>query len=503
MRKILFVVASLFATFFTAQAAITLGDDIKQALPSGEFVLPPPPAINSQEWLQDSIKYFAYKEPRLKNDEENWDSIWAALNEQYYFVLYLLDSVWECADRGEHIANITWVKNKTSGKYSTNCTRNTEDFPAMNDLQQLCEEMKEYHTGLWRTRMRPYYYFSDWYKGTKYKRENASNNASANKSYPSGHGYFTGLFGKCLHFIDPDNQEAIDNMMQEWLFCRLQLGAHWATDLPAGEQLGALAFDIAMDYDQFRNLLLAARQELIDYRVTQGIIPAAPQETSDIEDAETYIKNLKTQLQGEKTDFTIHRTMYKDGYFNTLCLPFSLNAAEIAASPLVGGEIVEFKSAVMDGETLELSFSPVTEMQAGVPYLIRWETGDNIISMTFHDVVISTSTGQSVGTDEVKFVGAIGQTGMTSGQKNQLFLGANNTFKWPKTGELKGFRAYFLVDENVAPKLSPAKLVIRPNLPTAVGQTNSNRQATKKIENGQLLILQNDVMYNAQGQIVR
>ena len=502
MRKILFVVASLFATFFTAQAAIniTLGDSIQNALPDSDqikLILPPPPEINSPEWLQDSIKYFAYKEPRLKNGEENWDSVWAVMNEQYYFSLYRLGA--DSVMKAPFIANLSWTKSSKTGKYSVTYTRNETEFLYMNTLELLCEQMKTYHTDVWRTRMRPYIYFSDYYKGKKYSREADPTNAS---SYPSGHGYFTGLFGKCLHFIDPENQEAIDNMMQEWLFCRLQLGAHWATDLPAGEQLGALAFDIAMDYDQFRNLLLAARKELMEYRVANNIIPAASvlPEISDVDDTETYI----AQLQGQKTDFTIHRTMYKDGYFNTLCLPFSLTASEIATSPLAGGEIVEFKGAVMDGETLELSFSPVTEMQAGVPYLIRWETGDNIISMTFQDVVISASTGQSVGTDEVEFIGSIGQTAMTSGNKNQLFLGANNTFKWSNNGKnLKGFRAYFLVDENAAPNLSPAKLVIRPNLPTAVEQTNSDKQATKKIENGRLLILKNDVMYNAQGQIVR
>ena len=46
-------------------------------------------------------------------------------------------------------------------------------------------------------------------------------------------------------------------------------GCHWNTDLSAGWQLGTIAFSIAMNYDQFRNLVEASKAELEAYRAEQ------------------------------------------------------------------------------------------------------------------------------------------------------------------------------------------------------------------------------------------
>lgn len=43
----------------------------------------------------------------------------------------------------------------------------------------------------------------------------------------------------------------------------------------------------------------------------------------------------------------MRRTLYKDGFFNTLCLPFDVPS--IAASPLAGAEVYTFES----GEVVE------------------------------------------------------------------------------------------------------------------------------------------------------
>ena len=122
--------------------------------------------------------------------------------------------------------------------------------------------MKEANT-TWRTRPRPYKYFGEWY-GTKH-----SVNKDDATSYPSGHGYFAGLFGMCMMYIDPDHAQAIKAMMDEWMECRLIVGAHWNTDLSAGWQLGTIAFSIAMNYPQFRDLVEASKAELEAYRAEQ------------------------------------------------------------------------------------------------------------------------------------------------------------------------------------------------------------------------------------------
>lgn len=264
MKRIGLFVAICIATLSSVQAAVTLDAELQAALPSGQVFLPGPPEIGSLIWQDDSIKYFEYKALSRVYDTERdayWDSIWAKMNEQYYFALYRLsaDSVMNAP-----FISASWTRNSTT-KYTVTYTRNDSVFPKMNKLQQLCESMKSAGTSnLWRTRPRPYYYFGDWYSGRYYAQ-----NLSDASSYPSGHGYFAGLFGMCMLYIDPANALPIKRMMDEWAFCRLILGAHWNTDVQDGKTLGAIAFAIAMNYDQFRTLVEEAKAELEAYRTAQ------------------------------------------------------------------------------------------------------------------------------------------------------------------------------------------------------------------------------------------
>ena len=79
------------------------------------------------------------------------------------------------------------------------------------------------------------------------------------------------------------------------------------------------------------------------------------------------------------------RTLLKNGDWNTLCLPFSLTAAQIAASPLAGATIKELLSTSdLDGEgKLTLKFQDATAITAGKPYMVKWDnTPALIISST-------------------------------------------------------------------------------------------------------------------------
>ena len=232
-----------------------------------------------------------------------------------------------------------------------------------------------------------------------------------------------------------------------------------------------------------------------------GPAPASstPETSDNVDGIEEYIESLN----GNTTDLIINRTMYKDGYFNTLCLPFSMNASEIAASCLAGCELFEFESATANGGGLDLYIAEADAIVAGKPYLIRWASGENLTSLSFTGVTITASTGQAVG-EGVQFVGTIGRTQLENGNENHLFLGANNTLYWPNTNnKLKGFRAYFLVSGSVAPHGAPARVVVRPKTPTAIENVNVNAKAVKLLRDGQLFIIKNGVKYNAQGQIVK
>ena len=238
--------------------------------------------------------------------------------------------------------------------------------------------------------------------------------------------------------------------------------------------------------------------------------PATPETSDDASGIEDDMADLVAA--GGTTDLTINRTLYKDGCFNTLCLPFSLTEAELAASPLSGCKLYSLSDADDNGDNLYITITEETSIEAGMPYLIKWTYGSDITSMTFNDVTVTASTGSTVTKGDVQFVGTIGRSTLPSDDETRqsyLFLGANDNLYYPESGDgtsMKGFRAYFIVDNASSdiPRYAPARLVIAPKMPTAVENVQGdNVQSTKVIENGQLFIIKNGIKYNAQGKVVK
>jgi len=228
-------------------------------------------------------------------------------------------------------------------------------------------------------------------------------------------------------------------------------------------------------------------------------------------DEETGIETAMSALIGTgSTSLVINRTLYKDGYFNTLCLPFSLTASELAESPLAGCELFSFVSATNNNGTLDINIAPETEITAGVPYLIRWESGEDLTSLTFNNIVVTTSTGLEVGTGDVTFVGTIGRSTLPYGNQSYLFVGAENTLYWSAVNDntsMKGFRAYFRInggEQIVIPRNSPARLVVQSNVATGLGEVpNDQVPSNKVLRDGVLYIMHNGLRYNVQGQAVK
>ncbi len=77
------------------------------------------------------------------------------------------------------------------------------------------------------------------------------------------------------------------------------------------------------------------------------------------------------------------RTLLRNGDWNTLCLPFPLTAKQIAASPLAGATIKEMlTTSNLDGEgMLTLHFQDASTIEAGKPYIVRWDPMATITSI--------------------------------------------------------------------------------------------------------------------------
>ena len=152
------------------------------------------------------------------------------------------------------------------------------------------------------------------------------------------------------------------------------------------------------------------------------------------------------------------RTIYRDGDWNTLCLPFDVDNLE--CTPLEGATVMELKykqSYLYDG-TLTLNFMGARSIKAGKPYIVKWETpATDISNPLFEKVTINASALTSVAFDGGSFIGSYSPVALPVNDTSNLFLGSNNTLYWPNGANnedgnyyLNACRAYFHVDDVAA-----------------------------------------------------
>ena len=147
------------------------------------------------------------------------------------------------------------------------------------------------------------------------------------------------------------------------------------------------------------------------------------------------------------------RTLFKDGSWNTLCLPFDLT---LSGSVLDGDgvELMTLRSSDFYPETgtLRLDFNDADEIEAGKPYIIRWTKPEgydaypsayDIVNPVFMVEAISSQV-QNIETEDVTFCGTFSPLQLEANDRTKLFLGADNTLYWPSAAMTIGAcRAYF------------------------------------------------------------
>ena len=151
------------------------------------------------------------------------------------------------------------------------------------------------------------------------------------------------------------------------------------------------------------------------------------------------------------------RTLYTDGDWNTLCLPFNVGDEDngLDGTPLAGATVMTlaYEDTGFNTETgaLTLNFEEVDCISAGAPYLIKWEDPDktlpDIVNPTFSNVTICNIPTEYalIETDYVDFVGNFNPfTIGAEGDNTKLYLGAGNGLYYPNgASTFYGFRAYF------------------------------------------------------------
>ena len=157
------------------------------------------------------------------------------------------------------------------------------------------------------------------------------------------------------------------------------------------------------------------------------------------------------EWNGSVADVTLTgRTLYKDGDWNTLCLPFDV---ALAGSTLEGATLMELdtegtyngkQTGLANDGTLYLYFKTATSIEAGKPYIIKWASGSNIENPVFTGVTIDNTASTEVAFTGGTFKGTYSPIVWDTENKSILFVGTDNTLYWPTAGgHVNACRAYF------------------------------------------------------------
>ena len=145
------------------------------------------------------------------------------------------------------------------------------------------------------------------------------------------------------------------------------------------------------------------------------------------------------------------RVFYKDGNWNTLCLPFELSEEQIAESPLAGATIKKIYSADVTGTHVDMVFTEATEITPDMVYIFKWdEPGENIVNPEFKAVTIDYPDveGPMLYTDNYHFF-VLGNYSTVVADPSvdniyAYYLGADNKLRYSTNPvNLHTFRIYF------------------------------------------------------------
>ena len=141
------------------------------------------------------------------------------------------------------------------------------------------------------------------------------------------------------------------------------------------------------------------------------------------------------------------RTLWKDGDWNTICLPF--NIASFDGTPLEGAIVKTLTSSYFESGTLTMNFSnSLTAIEAGKPYLVKWTSGENEVNPVFTGVTISNAAA-NVPTDYVDFIGTYAPVTYTKKNRSVLFMGGGSNLYYPDGASpitINACRAYFTLN---------------------------------------------------------
>ena len=174
----------------------------------------------------------------------------------------------------------------------------------------------------------------------------------------------------------------------------------------------------------------------------------------------TFDETVDNVIEAKENAYvTLKRTFYHDNAWNTLCLPFDVDANKVATA-FAGAEIREIDISQCKGNTIQ--FVPATEIKAGVPYIIKWN--ENVAEAkpfeeTFEGVMLVAEPKPVKVNNDITFTGFYKMTAASElGGTSVAAIGAGSKLFTVGEGKMKGFRAAFVLSSNA--QASKYKVVI-------------------------------------------
>lgn len=180
------------------------------------------------------------------------------------------------------------------------------------------------------------------------------------------------------------------------------------------------------------------------------VTKVAPQEITLDENSDNIVE------AAENVNVTLKRTFYKDGEWNTLCLPFAVADAKTAFD---NAELREVDTKNSHDNTIV--FKEATAIEAGKPYLIKWANSSAAavnVEKKFEGVTLVAAATPVEVNGGISFNGFYKMTEASELGASVAAIGAGNKLFKVTEGKMKGFRAAFVL--NPATPAAGIKVVI-------------------------------------------
>ncbi|MBR6830228.1 MAG: hypothetical protein IKM83_06410 [Paludibacteraceae bacterium] len=190
---------------------------------------------------------------------------------------------------------------------------------------------------------------------------------------------------------------------------------------------------------------------------------------------------------------------FKGGVYNSFCIPVEPSSSEMTNAFGAGYELLELESATLEGSVLMLNFIPATSILAGKPYLLKPVADVANPVFNAHNIHNYT-TNNTVHKEAADFIGTFIKQDIDA-DPNNLYLGTDNKLYFSNNDvTIKGLRAYFHVNiSNAQQVIKHARIMKGTQVLTDVELVETENNAVKSIENGQLIITIDGVRYNVMG----